>query len=79
MWIPTSWPSSGARLYEAGWACIGFGKDVAKPGDVVPRNLLGLPLILVRDTKNEIRVFHNVCSHRGAELRHRGLAMSARS
>jgi len=57
-----------ARLYEAGWACIGFGKDVAKPGDVVPRNLLGLPLILVRDTKNEIRVFHNVCSHRGAEL-----------
>ena len=56
------------RLFEAGWACIGFGKDVANPGDVVPRNLMGLPLILVRDTKNEIRVFHNVCSHRGAEL-----------
>jgi choline monooxygenase len=57
-----------ARLYEAGWACLGFGKDVPKPGDVVPRSLLGLPLILLRDTKGEIRVFHNVCSHRGAEL-----------
>ena len=56
-----------ARHYEAGWACLGFGKDVPNPGDVVPRKLLGLPLILLRDTKGEIRVFHNVCSHRGAE------------
>ncbi|HVO02023.1 MAG TPA: aromatic ring-hydroxylating dioxygenase subunit alpha [Candidatus Cybelea sp.] len=57
-----------ARLFEAGWACIGFGKDVPQPGDVVPRSLLGLPLILLRDSARNIRVFHNVCSHRGAEL-----------
>ncbi len=56
------------RLFEAGWACIGFGKDVPNPGDVVPRSLLGLPLILLRDQKRELRVFHNVCSHRGLEL-----------
>jgi choline monooxygenase len=57
-----------ARLFEAGWACIGFGKDVPHPGDVVPRNLLGLPLILLRNAEGAIRVFHNVCSHRGVEL-----------
>jgi choline monooxygenase len=57
-----------ARLFEAGWACIGFGKDVPNPGDVVPRALLGLPLILLRNAQGEIRVFHNVCSHRGVEL-----------
>ena len=56
------------RLFEAGWACIGFGKDVPNPGDVAPRQLMGLPLLLVRDMKREIRVFHNVCSHRGLEL-----------
>ena len=56
------------RLFEAGWACIGFGKDVPHPGDVVPRALLGRPLILLRDAAGAIRVFHNVCSHRGAEL-----------
>ena len=57
-----------ARLFEAGWACLGFGKDVPHPGDVVPRSLLGLPLILLRNGQGEIRVFHNVCSHRGVEL-----------
>jgi len=56
------------RLFEAGWACIGFGKDVPHPGDVVPRSLLGRPLILLRNAQGEIRVFHNVCSHRGVEL-----------
>jgi choline monooxygenase len=57
-----------ARLFEAGWACIGFGKDVPHPGDVVPRNLLGRPLILLRNAEGGLRVFHNVCSHRGVEL-----------
>jgi choline monooxygenase len=57
-----------ARLFEAGWACIGFGKDVPDAGDVVPRALLGLPLILLRNAQGEVRVFHNVCSHRGVEL-----------
>src|SRR5581483_17724 len=47
-----------ARLFEAGWACIGFGKDVPHPGDVVPRSLLGLPLILLRNAEGGIRVFH---------------------
>ena len=37
-------------------------------GDVKPFNLLGLPLFLVRNKKNQIKVFHNVCSHRGVKL-----------
>jgi choline monooxygenase len=56
------------RLYERGWACVGFGKDVPNPGDVVPRSLMGVPLILLRDAHGALRVFHNVCSHRGVEL-----------
>jgi choline monooxygenase len=35
---------------------------------VLPRNLMGLPLILLRDAAGALRVFHNVCSHRGVEL-----------
>ncbi len=50
------------------WTCIGVGHQVANPGDVRPVTLLGLPLILLRDMDGEIRVFHNVCSHRGMEL-----------
>ena len=33
-----------------------------------PYNLLGIPLIIVRDKDIKIRVFHNVCSHRGFKL-----------
>ena len=50
------------------WTCIGHGRDVANPGDAVPVNLLGLPLLLLRDHEGRIKVFHNVCSHRGMEL-----------
>jgi len=31
-------------------------------------NLLGTPLLIIRDKSDTIRVFHNVCSHRGLKL-----------
>ena len=30
--------------------------------------MFGIPLIIIRDKKNKVRVFHNVCSHRGYKL-----------
>ncbi|MEQ9643365.1 MAG: SRPBCC family protein [Alphaproteobacteria bacterium] len=50
------------------WTCIGMAAQVPNPGDVRPVSLLGLPLILLRDHDGRIKVFHNVCSHRGMEL-----------
>ena len=50
------------------WTVIGVGSSIPNPGDAKPYNLLGIPLILVRDKNMEIRVFHNVCSHRGFKL-----------
>jgi choline monooxygenase len=50
------------------WACIGVGAWVPKPGDLKPVQLQGLPLVLVRGRDGELRVFHNVCSHRGLAL-----------
>jgi len=29
---------------------------------------LGIPLIIIRDKQKKIRIFHNVCSHRGYKL-----------
>ena len=56
------------QLFAKTWACIGFGSDVPAPGDLVPVSLLGIPLILLRDKLGKLRVFHNVCSHRGMTL-----------
>lgn len=50
------------------WSCIGVGNDLPNPGDVRPVEFMGLPLLVLRDLDGEIRVFHNVCSHRGVRL-----------
>ena len=56
------------KIFKDKWTVIGVGSSVPNPGDVHPYNLLGIPLILVRDKESKIRVFHNVCSHRGFKL-----------
>ncbi|MEL7230294.1 MAG: SRPBCC family protein [Pseudomonadota bacterium] len=50
------------------WAGIGFGKDVPEAGDAKPVDFLGQPLLIVRDKDGTLRVFHNVCRHRGMIL-----------
>lgn len=57
-----------ARVFAGGWACAGRASDVARSGEVQPVDLYGLPLLLLRDAGGAIRVFHNVCSHRGQLL-----------
>lgn len=54
-------------IFENSWICIGLSADAPAPGDLVPANILGRPLLIVRDGPM-LRVFHNVCSHRGAML-----------
>ena len=55
-------------VFKQGWAAIGFGCDVPKPGCVYPVELLGIPLLMVRTKNNEVHVFENVCRHRGMIL-----------
>jgi choline monooxygenase len=55
-------------LLRDNWTAIGFGKDLPKPGGVKPIEFVGLPLLLVRYQDNEIKVFKNVCRHRGMIL-----------
>lgn len=56
------------RVIAKTWFCIGFGRDVANPGDAFPSDVLGLPVLMLRRYDGTIGVFHNVCSHRGAQL-----------
>jgi len=55
-------------VFAATWTAIGFGKDIPAAGDAVPVDAFGLPLLMLRDRKGAVRVFHNVCSHRGMRL-----------
>ncbi|WP_282605460.1 aromatic ring-hydroxylating dioxygenase subunit alpha [Pelagibius sp. Alg239-R121] len=56
------------RIFAPNWTCIGFGKDVPNIGDARPITFLGIPLLLLRDKSGQVRVFQNVCRHRGMTL-----------
>ena len=56
------------KIFFDRWTVIGVGSSIPNPGDARPYNLLGIPLIMIRDKSMKIRVFHNVCSHRGFKL-----------
>ena len=56
------------RIFKDKWTVIGIGSSIPNIGDAKPYNLLGIPLIIIRDKEKKIRVFHNVCSHRGFKL-----------
>ena len=52
----------------ANWAGLAAAADVPEPGDAKPIEFLGIPLLLVRDRQGQVRVFQNICRHRGMIL-----------
>ena len=56
------------KIFENKWVVVGIGSSIPNIGDAKPFDLLGIPLILLRDKQNQIKVFHNVCSHRGYKI-----------
>jgi len=50
------------------WAGLAVAADVPQIGDAVPLTFLGMPLLVVRDKGNTVRVFQNTCRHRGMIL-----------
>jgi phenylpropionate dioxygenase-like ring-hydroxylating dioxygenase large terminal subunit len=73
--LPNPWYTEPERhreearaLFFEGWAALGFASDVPEPGDARPVTFLGQPLLMVRDHAGVLRVFHNICRHRGMIL-----------
>jgi p-cumate 2,3-dioxygenase alpha subunit len=54
------------RIFDVCWIYVGHESEVREPGDFVTRTICGRPVILCRDSRSGIRVFLNVCRHRGA-------------
>ncbi len=58
------------QVFAHSWAGLWFASDLPKRGYVKPVDFMGIPLVILRDKQDQIRVFHNVCSHRGMILVH---------
>ncbi|MEP4248976.1 aromatic ring-hydroxylating oxygenase subunit alpha [Tateyamaria sp.] len=65
---PKVFEEERAALLMSGWPGLATTADVPEPGDAVPLTFLGMPLLLVRDNTGTVRVFHNICRHRGMIL-----------
>ena len=56
------------QVLGTSWAGLWFAGDLPTQGYAKPVEFMGLPLVITRNKQNEIKVFHNVCSHRGMIL-----------
>lgn len=52
------------RLFPQSWMGVAFADDIPETGDAIPITASGLPIVIVRNRKGEVRAFHNVCRHR---------------
>jgi choline monooxygenase len=53
------------KLFPRRWMAIGVAHEVAEPGDARPVSVAGWPLLMVRGRDRTLRVFLNICPHRG--------------
>lgn len=55
-------------IFRKTWVFAGFVHKLANVGDMLPVEIAGRPIVLVKGEDSRIRAFHNVCRHRGAKL-----------
>ncbi len=55
------------NILAKNWTAIGF-VDQLEEKMIRPLNFMGLPIFISKTADGEIKVFHNVCSHRGTRL-----------
>jgi len=65
---PAVFEEEKKKVFFRNWAAIGFVSDAPNPGDAKPLTFLGQPLVMIRDKDGTLRVFQNICRHRGMVL-----------
>ena len=62
------WIKECNTVLSNGWLFVGFVHEFKKVGDVQPIFIAGKPILLIKNENEEIKAFHNVCSHRCLKL-----------
>ncbi len=65
---PVIFAEENKALLISQWAGLAVCSDVPETGDARPITFLGMPLLLLRDRGGKVRVFQNICRHRGMIL-----------
>ena len=55
-------------VFDASWVFVGAVGALPNAGDLMPMDLIGRPVVVVRQRDGGVKAFHNVCRHRGVIL-----------
>jgi choline monooxygenase len=53
------------RIFKPRWMAVLFDSEISNVGDALPFEFLNMPLVAVRGSDNQVRVFHNICPYDG--------------
>ncbi|HLB39082.1 MAG TPA: SRPBCC family protein, partial [Actinomycetota bacterium] len=56
------------KVWWGDWVCLGRTEELPNPGDYIVRDITGESVFIVRNDKDELHGFYNVCSHRGTKF-----------
>jgi choline monooxygenase len=56
------------EILAPAWQVVAPASTLANPGDVIVREIGGIPIIIVRDEAGELNGFFNICRHRAGPL-----------
>src|ERR1043165_1754374 len=56
------------RIFSTHWLCVGHQSQLTTAGAYFVQEVAGESLIILRDQKQQLRAFYNVCRHRGTRL-----------
>lgn len=56
------------RIFRKEWNFLGREDEIENPGDYMTFDLLGEPILVVRDKAGQLRGFVNACRHRGTRI-----------
>ena len=65
---PATHEAEMRKVLMSGWSGLAISADVPEIGDAVPLSFCGVPLLVLRDRAGAVRVFQNICRHRGMIL-----------
>ncbi len=62
------WFTFEQRHILSGWQKVAPVESVSEPGDVIARDIAGMPIIIVRAKDGALKGFYNICPHRAGPL-----------
>lgn len=66
------------HLFQRQWICVGRTAQIPQPGDYLTFDVVGHPLVSIRQKRGQIRTFANICLHRCAQLLNRSQGHASR-